>query len=111
MAATGDSVDVSYVGYLQSNCSIFDSTEKNGGKPFTVVLGQGRVIKGWDEGVPGMRVGGVRKLIIPPALGYGASGSPPVIPANATLVFDITMGKAGPAPSPSPSPKPSPTPT
>lgn len=114
-AASGDTVQVTYIGYLKTSCSIFDSTQKEGGKPFKVVLGQGQVIKGWDEGVPGMKVGGTRKLIIPAALGYGAQGSPPAIPANATLVFDITMVSAGPTPSPSPSagasPKPTPTPT
>ena len=111
--ATGDTVQVTYVGYLKASCSIFDSTQKEGGQPFKTAIGAGQVIKGWDEGVPGMKVGGVRKLIIPAALGYGASGSPPAIPANATLVFDITLVSTGPAPSPSPSapatPKPSPT--
>ena len=114
-AAKGDSVQVTYTGYLKSNCSIFDSSAKQGGKPFKVVIGQGQVIPGWDEGVPGMKVGGVRKLIIPSALGYGAQGSPPAIPANADLVFDITLVSSGPTPSPSPSPggspKPTPTPT
>jgi FKBP-type peptidyl-prolyl isomerase-like protein len=112
-ATTADTVQVSYIGYLRSNCSIFDSTAKEGGQPFKVTLGQGQVIKGWDEGVPGMKVGGTRKLIIPAALGYGAQGQPPTIPANADLVFDITMVSAGPTPSPSPSagasPKPTPT--
>jgi FKBP-type peptidyl-prolyl cis-trans isomerase len=113
VAATGDTVQVTYTGYLKSNCSIFDSTQKEGGTPFKVALGQGQVIKGWDEGLPGMKVGGTRKLIIPAALGYGSQGSPPTIPANADLVFDISMLSAGPTPTPSPSasPKPSPTPT
>ncbi len=110
-AATGDTVQVTYTGYLQSNCSIFDSTAKNGGQPFKVVLGQGQVIKGWDEGLPGMKVGGTRKLIIPAPLAYGAQGSPPTIPANATLVFDVTLVTAGPTPSPSPATSPQPTPT
>jgi hypothetical protein len=115
VAADGDTVEVKYTGYLKSDCSIFDATDRHGGTPFKVQLGQGQVIKGWDEGVPGMKVGGSRKLIIPAALGYGAQGSPPAIPANATLVFDITLVSAGPTPSPSPSaspgatPKPTPT--
>lgn len=116
-AATGDAIQVLYTGWLASNCSEFDGTDKHGGTPFPVTLGKGQVIKGWDEGIPGMKVGGKRKLIIPASLGYGAGGNPPVIPANATLVFDITLVSAGPAPSPSPSPgaqatpTPSPTPT
>lgn len=112
-AATGDTVKVTYTGFLQSNCSVFDSTAKEGGQPFSVVLGQGNVIKGWDEGVPGMRVGGTRKLVIPAPLGYGSQGAGQgAIPPNATLVFDITLDSAGPTPSPSPSPaaKASPSP-
>jgi FKBP-type peptidyl-prolyl cis-trans isomerase FkpA len=62
-----------------------------GGPPFSFVPGQGRVIRGWEMGVPGMRVGGQRRLIIPPELAYGAAGSPPAIPPNATLVFDISL--------------------
>jgi FKBP-type peptidyl-prolyl cis-trans isomerase FkpA len=108
-----DTVQIKYVGYLKSDCSIFDSTQKEGGQPFKVALGKGNVIKGWDEGVPGMKVGGTRKLIIPAALGYGAQGSPPAIPPNATLVFDLDLVSSGPTPSPSPSaaatPRPTPT--
>ena len=62
-----------------------------GGPPFSFTLGAGRVIRGWEQGVPGMRVGGQRRLIIPPELAYGSTGSPPTIPPNATLVFDITL--------------------
>jgi FKBP-type peptidyl-prolyl cis-trans isomerase len=109
--ATGDAVQVLYTGWLASNCSEFDGSDKHGNTPFPVTIGQGQVIKGWEEGLPGMKVGGKRKLIIPPVLGYGSSGQPPTIPANATLVFDITAVSAGPAPSPSPSATPQPTPT
>ena len=62
-----------------------------GGPAFSFVLGAGRVIRGWEQGVPGMRVGGQRRLTIPPELAYGAAGSPPAIPPNATLVFDISL--------------------
>ena len=68
---------------------IESSHDKN--KPYSFRLGAGGVIKGWDEGIPGMRVGGKRKLIVPPQLGYGAAGSPPSIPGNATLVFEIEL--------------------
>ncbi|HEX6488795.1 MAG TPA: FKBP-type peptidyl-prolyl cis-trans isomerase [Candidatus Dormibacteraeota bacterium] len=110
-AASGDTVKVTYTGYLQSNCSVFDSTVKEGGQPFSVALGTGSVIKGWEEGLPGMKVGGTRKLIIPAALGYGSQGQGQAIPPNATLVFDISMLSAGPTPSPSPSPSPKASPT
>jgi hypothetical protein len=109
--AKGDAVNVLYTGWLASNCSEFDGSDKHGNTPFPVTIGQGQVIKGWDEGLIGMKVGGKRKLVIPPSLGYGSSGQPPTIPANATLVFDITLVSGGPAPSPSPSPTPKPTPT
>lgn len=89
-AKTGDKVSVQYSGWL-TNCTLFDSSRKPGRTPFQFTIGQGQVIKGWDEGVPGMKVGGKRRLIIPATLGYGAQGSPPTIPANATLVFDITL--------------------
>jgi hypothetical protein len=106
VVASGDQLSVQYTGWLSSG-SMFDSSRTRG-QPFDVTIGQGQVIKGWDEGLPGMKVGGRRKLIIPPALGYGSQGSPPTIPANATLVFIVEVLSAKPAPSPSPSPSHSP---
>ncbi len=89
-AVAGKSVSVSYTGTL-SDGTVFDSTAKDGGKPFTFTLGAGQVIKGWDEGVVGMKVGGVRKLVIPPDLAYGSQGAGSTIPPNATLTFEITL--------------------
>ena len=88
-AANGDTVIVKYVGKL-TNGKEFDSTK--GDQTFAFVLGQGKVIKGWDQGILGMQKDGVRKLTIPPSLGYGnrAVGS---IPPNSTLVFDVTLVK------------------
>jgi hypothetical protein len=88
-AKTGDKVKVHYTGRLAKNGSVFDSSV--GKQPFEFTIGQGGVIKGWDEGVPGMKVGGKRKLTIPSKLGYGETGSPPKIPGKATLVFDIEL--------------------
>ena len=90
-AQAGSNISVQYTGWLQSTGAKFDSSYDRQGQPFSVTLGQGQVIPGWDEGLVGMKVGGTRRLIIPPALAYGAQGSPPTIPANATLVFDVTM--------------------
>jgi peptidylprolyl isomerase len=89
-AKTGDTVHVQYTGTL-TNGTKFDSSYDHGGDPFKFTLGKGEVIKGWDQGVVGMKVGGKRRLRIPPDLGYGASGSPPTIPGNAGLVFDIEL--------------------
>lgn len=88
-ARAGDTVSVHYSGWLTDG-SPFDSS-RDRGMPLTFQLGAGRVIAGWDEGVAGMKVGGCRKLIIPAQLGYGARGAPPVIPPNATLVFDVEL--------------------
>ena len=88
-AKTGDTVSVHYVGTLTDGKE-FDSSRKRN-QPFVFTLGQGRVIKGWDQGVVGMKVGGKRKLVIPPVLAYGDRAMGPMIPAGSTLNFDIEL--------------------
>ena len=87
-AKSGDYVTVEYTGKL-TNGKQFDSSI--GRAPFSFLLGAGQVIKGWDQGVAGMKPGGKRKLVIPPGLGYGATGAGADIPPNATLVFDVEL--------------------
>jgi FKBP-type peptidyl-prolyl cis-trans isomerase FkpA len=89
-AKTGDTVKVHYTGTLM-NGKKFDSSHDHGDQPFEFKLGEGKVIKGWDEGVPGMKVGGKRKLVIPYDKAYGEHGSPPTIPGKAALKFDVEL--------------------
>ena len=96
----GDTVNVIYSGWLQSTGKLFDSslnhTDQMPGGVFQVQnIGQAQLIQGWNIGIIGMKPGMTRRLIIPAALGYGAAGSPPTIPANATLIFDITLVSIG----------------
>jgi FKBP-type peptidyl-prolyl cis-trans isomerase len=96
-AASGNTVTVNYTGWLYDSSRAdnkgtqFDSSLTAGRTPLVFQLGTGRVIQGWDRGVVGMKVGGSRRLVIPPDLGYGSAGFPPAIPSNATLVFDISL--------------------
>lgn len=91
VAKTGENVTMQYTGWLSTGGTPFDTSRQPGRTAFTVQLGAGQVIPGWDEGIPGMKVGGKRKLTIPPELGYGTRGAGKVIPPNATLLFEVEL--------------------
>jgi peptidylprolyl isomerase len=85
----GRNVTVHYTGTLENGFKFDSSVDK--GQPYTFPIGTGRVIKGWEEGIMTMKVGGKRRLIVPPSLGYGGVGQAPKIPPNATLVFEVEL--------------------
>ncbi len=93
----GRTATVNYSGWLyaptqpEQKGTLFDSSTSPGRTPFVFAVGTANVIRGWHQGVPGMRVGGLRRLVLPPELAYGSAGSPPAIPPNSTLVFDIEL--------------------
>ncbi len=92
---SGATVVVHYTGWLMNGTKFDSSVDR--GQPFEFSLGKGQVIKGWDEGLSTMKIGGKRRLVIPPSLGYGPAGSPPTIPPNSTLVFDVELLGVKPA--------------
>lgn len=112
VAKVGDNITVQYTGWLSPSGKMFDTSRQPGRGSFTVQIGRGQVIEGWDEGIPGMKVGGRRKLIIPGSLAYKSKGQTDpqtgavIIPPNATLVFTVELVSTAPGPSPSPSPSP-----
>lgn len=103
--ASGSFVAMNYIGALYANGKVFDSSYRRG-EPFTLTVGQGRVIAGWDEGLVGMKQGGVRRLVIPASKAYGEDGAPPDIPANATLIFVVEAAFIGAKPTVSAQPAP-----
>ncbi|HEX7286899.1 MAG TPA: FKBP-type peptidyl-prolyl cis-trans isomerase [Candidatus Angelobacter sp.] len=88
-AVAGKKLSMHYTGWFPDGKKFDSSVDRD--EPFPFTLGKGEVIKGWDEGVAGMKVGGKRQLKIPPAAGYGARGAPPIVPPNATLIFDVEL--------------------
>ncbi len=90
-ARSGDKVKLNYTGRLLKTNFVFDSSTGKGKKPFEFTIGKGGAIEGWQQGIPGMKVGGKRKLTIPSRLAYGEKGSPPKIPGKATLVFEVEL--------------------
>ena len=89
IASQGQTVSVHYTGWLENGTKFDSSKDRN--EPFEFKLGAGQVIRGWDEGVAGMKIGGVRRLTIPPQLGYGDRGAGGVIPPKATLIFEVEL--------------------
>lgn len=89
VASQGQTVSVHYTGWLENGTKFDSSKDRN--EPFEFKLGAGQVIRGWDEGVAGMKIGGVRRLTIPPQLGYGDRGAGGVIPPKATLIFEVEL--------------------